>query len=230
MKTLGMLGGVGPQTTAETYLSVIEAVRKAGRDSYPPIVVYNLPFPFRVEREAIVEGRNAEQMIPFLTEGARVLERSGADFGILPCNTLHAYIEDVRKASSVPFLSILEETARALSAFEPKTIGFLATRSTLASGIYERALAGTGRAFVYPAEDEQMALTEMIVRLLAGSPGYEERAVVETVAESLAARGADVILLACTDIQLAARHADVPVPIVDTMEVLGNAAVRELLA
>jgi len=78
MKTLGIIGGLGPQTTAKIYLSVVDLVRKSGEDKYPPIVIYNLPFPFTIEREAIIQGVNSEKMLPYLINGAKVLEKAGA--------------------------------------------------------------------------------------------------------------------------------------------------------
>jgi len=77
MKTLGILGGIGPQTTSKIYLSVIDSIRKKGAEKYPPIVIYNLPFPFVIENEAIVQGINSEKMISYLIDGAKILEKSG---------------------------------------------------------------------------------------------------------------------------------------------------------
>lgn len=80
MKTLGILGGLGPQTTSKIYLRIVDLVRKSGKDKYPPIVIYNLPFPFIIEKEAIVQGVNSEKMLPYLIDGAKVLEKAGACF------------------------------------------------------------------------------------------------------------------------------------------------------
>src|SRR3989338_9227039 len=123
MKTLGILGGVGPQTTSKVYLSIIKLIREKGEEKYPPIVIYNLPFPFVIENEAIIQGINSEKMIPYLIDGAKILEKSRIDFGILPCNTLHKFIGEIRKAVKFPFISILEETVLVLKTKGVKKIG-----------------------------------------------------------------------------------------------------------
>ena len=66
MKTIGILGGVGPETTSHVYNSIINIFRKDGKENYPSILIYNLPFPFTIEKEAIIEGRNSEKMIPLM--------------------------------------------------------------------------------------------------------------------------------------------------------------------
>lgn len=80
IKTLEIIGGLGPETTSKVYLRVIDLIRKGGSKKYPAIVIYNLPFPFQIEREAIIEGVNSQKMIPYLIKGAKVLEKAGASF------------------------------------------------------------------------------------------------------------------------------------------------------
>src|SRR3989344_3312743 len=108
--------------------------------NYPSIVIYNLPFSFAIEKEAITQGKNSERMIPYLVEGAKILEKAGADFGILPCNTLHKHINEIRASVKIPFLSILEETFLSLQSLKVKTVGVLATQTTVDSKIYSGVL------------------------------------------------------------------------------------------
>lgn len=230
MKTLGILGGVGPQTTSKVYLSVIDLIRKRGGEKYPPMVIYNLPFPFIIEDEAIIQGINSEKMIPYLIAGAKILEKSGVDFGILPCNTLHKYIEDIRKAVKFPFLSILEETAQALKERRVKNVGILATKTTIESKIYEVALRGNGINILYPSEDEQNIINNIIIELLGGMKNNLQKEKIESVCNTLHKQGVDVILLACTDLQLIASDIKIHIPIIDTTDILINASVREITA
>ena len=229
MKTLGMLGGVGPETTAKVYLSVIERVRHSGTETYPPIVIYNLPFPFAVEREAIIEGRNADKMVPYLVEGAKRLERSGADFGVLPCNTLHKFIEDIRGSVAIPFLSIIEETVEALRARGIGSAGILGTATTVKEDLYGKALRQSGIKSIYPNAEEQSDVNALIVSLLQGAGGGQSSDILRSVSDSLVRRGAESVLLACTDLQLAATGLASDVPVVDTTEVLIEACAREIL-
>jgi aspartate racemase len=229
MKTLGILGGVGPQTTSKVYLSVIDLVRKNKNDKYPPILIYNLPFPFIIEDEAIIQGINSEKMLPYLIDGAKILEKAGADFGILPCNTLHKYINEIRESVRFPFLSILEETVLALKLKKIKTVGILATETTIQSKIYENVLRENGIDIVYPSQTEQQIINNSIVELLNGIKNKSHSQNIEIICKSLKKKGAENILLACTDLQLVLADVNSSVSIIDTTGILIQASVRELL-
>lgn len=228
MKTLGIIGGVGPQTTSEVYLSIVDLIRKNGREKYPPIVIYNLPFPFTLEHEAIVAGRNSEKMEPYLIEGAKILKKSGADIGILPCNTLHVFINQIREAAGFPFLNILEETALLLSSRNIKQVGILATETTIHSNLYKNRLENKSIKTVQPPRNEQDVLNNIIIQLLSGVKNAAQQDKLETICNNLVQQGADAILLACTDLQLIAKDIKCTVPIFDTTEILVRAAVREI--
>src|SRR3989344_1496611 len=229
MKTLGILGGVGPQTSSKVYLSIIKLIKKNGEKKSPPIVIYNLPFPFVIEHEAIVQGINSEKMIPYLIDGAKILEKSGVDFGILPCNTLHKFIGEIRKAVKFPLLSILEETALVLKDRKVKQVGILATETTIKSKIYEDVLKNNGIKILYPLKNEQNIVSNIIVELLNDTDNNLQRGKLENICNALYERGAEIILLACTDLQLIMSNMQTSVPVVDTTEILINASVREII-
>lgn len=229
MKTLGILGGVGPQTTSEVYLSVIDLVRKSSAEKYPPIVIYNLPFPFIIEDEVIIQGKNSEKMLPYLIEGAKILEKSGASFGILPCNTLHKYIDNIRESVKMPFLSILDEVAKKTSSMRVKKVGVLATQSTVNSNLYKSVLEENRIEIIYPSELDQKVLNLTIVSLLKGEKNNQCGEKIKKICENLIGKGAECILLACTDLQLILSSIKLSVPILDTTEVLIEASVREIL-
>ncbi|MFA6325353.1 MAG: amino acid racemase [Candidatus Paceibacterota bacterium] len=229
MKTLGILGGVGPQTTSKIYLSIIDLIRKNGKDKYPSILIYNLPFPFIIENEAIIQGVNSEKMIPYLINGAKILEKAGADFGILPCNTLHKYISKIRKSVKFSFLSILEEVVLTLKSKKIKTVGILATKTTIQSKIYESILQKNKIKILYPSQIEQKIINNIIVELLNGKKNKLHSQKVKKICDSLQEKGAENILLACTDLQLVITNINSSIPIVDTTDILIQASVRELL-
>lgn len=229
MKKLGILGGVGPQTTSRVYLSIIDLIRKRGEKKYPPIVIYNLPFPFVIEDEAIIQGINSEKMIPYLIEGAKILEKSGVDLGILPCNTLHKYLGEIRKSVKFPFLSILEETVLTLKNMNIKNIGILATETTVNSKIYEDILDNNGIHVLHPSRNEQNKINNIIIELLRGEKNNLRKEKLEAVSNALQERGAEAILLACTDLQFIASNITTHIPIIDTTEILINSSVREMI-
>lgn len=229
MKTLGILGGVGPQTTSKVYLSIIDLVRKSGSKKYPPIIIHNLPFPFVIEDEAIVHGINSEKMIPYLIEGAKILEKAGADFGILPCNTLHKYMKEIRQSVKLPFLSILEETTSALKNKKIKNVGILATETTVNSNIYNESLGQNNINIIYPTRSKQDIVNNIIFEILNGGETNLHKKKLGSVCNSLHKNGAEVILLACTDLQLITSDLNTAIPIIDSTEILINSSVKEML-
>ncbi len=229
MKTLGIIGGLGPQTTAKIYLSVIDLIRKDRIENYPAIVMYNLPFPFIIEYEAIIQGINSDKMLPYLLDGARILEKTGATFGILPCNTLHKYINDIRKAVKIPFLSILEETLIKLKSLKTQTVGILASQTTINSKIYDEYLRENNICIIYPEKEEQADINKIIFHLLNGEESKLYGRKIEKIAHSLNKKGAQSIILACTDLQMVSFKVNSSITIVDTTELLIQASVRELI-
>lgn len=228
MKTLGILGGVGPQTTAEVYLSVVRQLRERSGGKYPPILIYNLPFPYSFEQEIIVEGKNLEKMLPYLLEGAKILEKSGANLGILPCNTLHKFIDEIRNSVSFPFLSILEETAFELKNKKIKKVGMLATESTIQSKLYEAVLSENDINIVYPNRAEQDDINHIIIELLEEHNTDQGHEKIKAICNRLYHSGAECILLACTDLQLAVVDMKIDIPVIDTAQVIIDASVREM--
>jgi len=228
MKTLGILGGVGPETTSKIYHSIIDSFRKNKEDKYPSIVIYNLPFPFIIEKEAIIEGRNSHKMIPYLIKGAKILEKAGADFGILPCNTLHKYIKEIRGAVKMPFLSILDETALRLKSMRLKTIGILATETTVKDKLYDDILKENRINFLYPTREEQNNINKIIVELLDGKKNKFQEKKIKAICSSLRKRRAMAILLACTDLQIITSNIHISIPIIDSTEILIQASMRDL--
>lgn len=227
MKTIGILGGVGPETTSIIYHSIIDKFKENMEDKYPSIVVYNLPFPFVIEDEVIIKGINSHKMLPYLLNGAKILEKAGATFGILPCNTLHKYINEIRKSVGMPFLSIPDETVLKLKSIEVRTVGILATGTTVKDKLYDGILKKHGIDIIYPTKNQQKGLNRIIMGLINKEKNKQQEQEIERICLSLYRKGARCILLACTDLQMAKFSTNIP--IVDTTDILIKASVRELM-
>jgi aspartate racemase len=225
-RTIGILGGVGPETTSKVYHSIIDSFKLEGKKKYPSIVIYNLPFPFAIEDEAILQGRNSEKMLPYLLAGAKILERAGADFGILPCNTLHKYMPQIRASVKIPFLSILEETVLELRKMKIKSVGILATETTIREKLYTDILGNNGIDILYPTRAEQDEINKIIVELLKNKKDKSQESKIKSICEALHRRGAKAILLACTDLQIIASK-NIGILIVDSTEIIIKASLRE---
>ena len=131
MKTLGIIGGLGPETTSEFYLDVIFSCHKKDKNNRPSIIIASVPLPYKIEEDAIAKNTGIERCLPFLLQEAQRLEKAGADFIVLPCNSLHIYIKELRDSIKIPVLSIVEETVRFLKKNDFKKVGIVSTSATI---------------------------------------------------------------------------------------------------
>ncbi|MGC9312463.1 MAG: aspartate/glutamate racemase family protein [Sediminispirochaetaceae bacterium] len=230
MKTAGIIGGLGPDTTAEFYIETIRRARPVYSYSYPSIFIYNVPVPFAVERAMVQKGQREEEMFKVLSEAVGSLEKAGVDFVVIPCNTVHIFYDRLAGQMNVPLLNILDETAAVCSTRAWKRVGVLGTKKTVKSRMYADALEKFGIETVDLPEDEQDRLTRIIYRILAGSGGPQERSHILEMISVLGEQGADGVILGCTDLQHLVREddADLPVPAVDSMSSLVDAVIRDL--
>ena len=223
-KTIGILGGMGPLATADLFRKIV-TMTKAGCDN-DHIRIYiddNASIPDRTA--AILSG--GKDPTPIMADSLKKLEACGADCIIMPCNTAHYFLPRLQAMTEVPFLSMLEATAKTCaSTFPGKTAAILATKGTLATGLYEEALKAQGVSYLVPNADEQDALMRVIyegVKADAAPEAY--RADMEGVMKTLAARGADYFILGCTELPVAADLLDLTQPMIDPTTELAKAAI-----
>lgn len=138
MKTIGIIGGFGPEATAQFYLRLVAAGRAKSNGRQPHIIMRNVSVPSLLEHDALVLGKNLDTFAPLLTNAARALERDGADVIVLPCNTLHVHEAAIRKSVSLPFISIVKETVRFLTHNNITKIGFLGSRVTVKENLFQK--------------------------------------------------------------------------------------------
>lgn len=224
-KTIGILGGMGPMATADLFQKITAFTDAAGDNDHIRVYIdSNASIPDRTA--AILSG--GEDPVPAMADALRHLELCGADCVIMPCNTAHYFLPRLEPLTKLPFLSMIEAAARACRArFPRETVGILATRGTLAAGLYQEALAAEDVPFLVPEEGERAALMEVIYRgVKAGAPPESYRAAFLSVVEAMAGRGAECFLLACTELPLAVRALGLELPCVDPTEELAKAAIR----
>jgi len=224
-RSVGILGGMGPLATADLFRKLV-VLTDASCDG-EHIRVYidsNVNIPDRTA--AILRG--GPSPLPEMTESLRRLEACGADCVIMPCNTAHYFLPELRPRTKLPFLSMLRATARACAArFPGKTAGVLATRGTLETGLYPAALAAEGVASVLPGEAGRDALTAVIYDgVKAGRALASFRAPVEQTLSDMAAAGADYFVLGCTELPIVRETLALPGGFVDPTEELAKAAIR----
>ncbi|QCB93778.1 aspartate/glutamate racemase family protein [Cellulomonas shaoxiangyii] len=222
---VGVIGGVGPAATV-SFLDLVVRHTDAARDQdhVDLVVLQHASIP---DRTAYILGDSPDDPGPVMAADARRLEALGVEFVVVPCNTAHHFTAEVAAAVTVPVLSIVDETVDEVAARPGTTrVGLLATSGTLASGVYQRAAQERGLAVVEPDADDQRVVMGIIYdQVKAGRPA--DVPALRAVADRLAARGADVVVLGCTELSVVAlEHGLLAEPLfVDSLDVLARRTV-----
>lgn len=228
MKTVGIIGGLGPETTSEFYLDIIFSCQKLSKTERPGILISSVPLPYQIEEDLILRNTGSERYIPYLTKEAQRLERAGSDFLVMPCNSLHVFIEDIRKSVSIPVLSIIEETVSFIKNNNYKRVGIISTSATIQNKLYENAFEKECIDHVTPNELQQAKMGKIILNLVSGLQKNQDREEIINIINSFEEKDVDCVALACTDLQLLIpKHPKIE--IFDTMKILVEATVRELI-
>ncbi len=227
MRTVGIIGGLGPETTAEFYLEIMFQCQRRVGAHRPGMLIWSVPLPYEYEESALLRGVGVERICPLLITAAQNLERGGADFLVMPCNTLHRFINDIRNSVKIPVLSILEACAKRLTSDGIAELGLIATGITLESGFYEAHFKTCAINLHTPNDFHRAKLGRMIHSLVTNRYASRERTELQEIIDDFANQGIRTILLACTDLQALVPQSP-KVQILDSMRILADAVVDEI--
>jgi aspartate racemase len=206
-KTLGILGGVSPESTKIYYEHITrEYFRRYGDFSYPEIIIYSVNFQeFMNLSHEEQWDLLAHKMVGIFEQ----LQRAGANVGLITANTLHIVFEEVQERSPIPLVSIIEATADAVHGERMKTVGLLGTLVTMRKDFYRKGLMTKGIETLVPDEKDQDFVSNVIYEELTRGivrPASRDRFV--HIVEELKARGAEGVVLGCTEIPLLIKEED----------------------
>lgn len=282
-KIIGIIGGMGPEATVDAFHWIVKLTpAKEDKDHLRILIDNNPQIPSRVE--AILRG--GPSPLPLLIATANGLEKSGADFLIMPCNTADLYVEDIRKKISIPLISIVEETVHYVSSQFPhiRKVGILATEATLRAGIYQKLFLKHNIELVHHSDHHSIIeelipkirskyfsliavegnygkmpriitgnanqrehglltrfgvvvpslrfLRDKVMRAIFGKHGIkagfysEPHHLLTVAAHQLERAGAEVIIMACTEIPLVLKQSEVHVHLVNPIEIVSKVAVE----
>jgi aspartate racemase len=225
MKTIGVIGGMSWESSTEYYrLLNRHAKARLGGHHNARSLMLTVDF---AQVEANQRAGDWNALGQQMADAARQLERGGADLVMLATNTMHRVYESIERAISVPFLHIADPTGTALRAAGIERVGLLGTRYTMEQAFYtERLRERYGLETVIPDEAERADVHRIIYdELCHGNVIDASRAVYQRVIESLAARGAQAVILGCTEITLLIAQEDSVLPVFDTTALHAQAAV-----
>lgn len=219
MKSIGILGGMGPEATAELYLRLIQAFQARGAiydEDFPSIYIYNLPAPDIAEKE--------NEISDLLKNGLEKLRKMGSEILAVPCNTATCIID--RNVNITGFVSIVKETVRKVKDYRYKKVGLLCTKLTLKTEAYQSLLEKEGIEFVLPTEKEREEITRIILNILSGKKLPADKLILEKISDRMIGEGAEAVILGCTELPLIFKNSIIRT--IDTLQILVEAVVTEI--
>jgi amino-acid racemase len=225
MRTLGLIGGMTWHSTVDYYRLINEGVhRRLGRSHSAEMVLLSVDFE---PVEVLQESGDWAGMGRIMAAAARRLETAGAEGLVICANTMHRLADDVTAAVRIPLLHIADATAAAVKKAGLRTVGLLGTRYTMELDFYRGRLESQhGLRVIIPDEPDRTTVHEVIYRELAhGLVREESRRAYGATIDGLRRRGAEGVILGCTEIPLLVRPQDSPLPVFDTTALHAGAAV-----
>lgn len=226
-KTIGILGGMGPEATLDLFGKIIaNTPAKRDQDHLRVVIDSNPKVPDRTA--AILAG--GESPVPAMKAGIAALKRAGADCVVIPCVSAHFFLDELRKDAGLPILSMFDVTVEHIRRHHPgiRKIGMLATSGTLQGGRFREALERAGIETLTPEDADQervMAAIYEIKGAACGRSRAEIRAEIRAIAGRLIQREAQGIVAGCTEIPLVLTPGDLDAPVFDTLLLLARAAI-----
>ena len=221
-KLLGIIGGLGPMSSAYFYELVTEHTEATCDQDHIDIILSS--HATTPDRTDYILGRSDKSPLPAMVEDARSLETYGASAIVIPCNTAHYFIDEVRRSVSVPMPSIITETVLHIKKCGFKCAAILATEGTVNSSSYQREFDEHGLSYMLPDERGQALLMDLIYGKVKRGiiPSPEEH---YEVTDPMFAAGCDCAILGCTELSLIGKNID-DERFVDSLMVLANCSIK----
>ncbi|HUO16741.1 MAG TPA: amino acid racemase [Verrucomicrobiae bacterium] len=229
MRTVGMIGGLGPESTIDYYRSIIARVlARKPEAGYPHIVINSLD----VDRGiAMLDAGHLDDLADYISAGVKSLERAGAQFGFLAANTPHIVFEEIQRRSEIPLLSIVRAASNHAQALGLKKVGLFGTGFTMRADFYPGEFQKAGIALVRPNESERefihsKYIDELLKNQFLPATRYDLLRIAGRMRKE---DGIEAIVLAGTELPLLLRDSGTDIPLLDTTVIHVEAIVDELL-
>ena len=222
-KTLGVLGGLGPMSSAYFY-EMLTAHTKAERDSDH----LNILISSRADtpdRTDYILGTSDRNPLPVMNDEVKKLIGAGADMIAIPCNTAHYFYEGISASADVPVINIIRQTALFCFRSGFKRVGLLATDGTVLSGAYAEIFSKAQIECVTPDENDQAKVMDIIYGKIKKGIMPEKKDFLE-ISDKLFALGCEKVILGCTELSLLKREFELGDEFIDSLEVLALSAIK----
>lgn len=216
-KTICILGGMGPQASTKMVEVLVNmAASKFGAkncEDFPEIILFSLPVP-----DFIAGRENIKKTLQMLREKVLLLNGMNVSVVAMACNTAHMMLGDLQSISKAPFVSMIEAVTDEVGRKKLSRVGVLASPNTLRCGLFGLALRKQGVDTVVPSEKQQEELETIIRKVIANKTGEQDAQKLASIAKALEKRGAQGIILGCTDLPLIF-PSEFPLPVFDSIKI-----------
>ena len=231
MNTLGIIGGLGPESTIDYYGRIIALYReRTGDGSYPQFIINSIDLKKGLD---LMDANNLTEMANYLVEEIGKLARAGATFGLISANTPHIVFDEVASKSPIPLISIVEATCAAAKARKLKRLALFGTRYTMQAAFYPKVFSREGIELLVPDPEDQAYIHDKYLNeLVSGKFLPETRVGLLAIVDCMKARhGINGVILAGTELPLILRDPEHEgIPFLDTTQIHCEAAVTEMLS
>jgi aspartate racemase len=227
VKTIGIVGGIGPESTIDYYRLLLSRARELGAPGAPVVIIDSVDYD---RMYGLVSGGDREALAAAFAAEVDVLARAGAGVGLIAANTPHLAFDAIRARVSLPLVSIVEATADAAAARGLTHLGLLGTRFTMEGRFFADVFAPRGMTVVAPeGADLEYVHDKYVNELVKGRFLDETRTGLVQVMDRLRARGVDGVILGGTELPLILREVSYPLPLLDTTRIHVDAVLRAAL-
>ncbi|MCF0229391.1 MAG: aspartate/glutamate racemase family protein [Parasporobacterium sp.] len=218
-KVLGVIGGMGPIATSYFMELVIKMTEADTDQDHLDMIIYNIPsIP---DRTSYILDHSKDSPLPVILDIAHKLELQGVEFLAMPCCTAHYFQEELENSLHKPFVNIIRATVGYLKERGIKRVGVMATDGTMRQGLFKKELEANGMEMISPSPERQKDVMHIIYEnVKANRPAEMKR--FNKVGDELKAKGAQAIILGCTELSLVKRDYNIGAGFIDAMEVLAQ--------
>ncbi len=225
MKTIGLIGGMSWESTAEYYRIINQRVKeKLGGSHSAKILLYSLDFQELADLQHADRWKEAAQMV---VDASKRLQKGGSDLILICANTMHIAYDDVKKEIPLPVIHIGDATAEVVNKTKIKRLGLLGTRFVMEKDFYKDALRRHGLEIIVPGEQDRNIVHEVIFKeLVNGIISASSKQEFIRIVRLLKSENAEGVILGCTEIPMLIHQTDCDIPLFDTTEIHAHKAVE----
>lgn len=224
MKKIGIIGGIGPESTLDYYRRLIRAFQERKSTDYPEIIIYSANL---TELLKLMEGKRWEALTEWLLHRIEALRKAGAEFGAIGSNSPHVVFEAVKSRSSLPLVSIVEATCRKAQELGVKRLGLMGTAFTMQADFFQKPFLAKGMSVLMPEPEDQKLIhrrlfTEIELGIIKDSTRDELLAVAKRMIDR---HGIEALILGCTELPLILTQDEFGIPFLNTTAIHAEAMV-----